>query len=137
MTAQAHHSVELVEDADGATLTVAPTVAFEAPQDATEPWFTVEGRGLPVNVSATDLDRFAQLLLQLVEHYSERGGRVSGARYEAETSRDGINVRVVVDLTQQAVDIYGPDVDELGETVGGETSRILRIVISRRQKAPF
>lgn len=61
---------------------------------------------------------------------------MSGAHYEAEVERDGVNVRVVIDFTHEARNRYGADVDENGEHAGGQASRIAREVIARGE-VPF
>lgn len=60
---------------------------------------------------------------------------MSGAHYEAEVERAGINVRIVVDLTEAAT--YA-DQDELGETLGQQSVTILRqIERASSQDVPF
>jgi hypothetical protein len=60
---------------------------------------------------------------------------MAGAHYEAEVERDGINVRVVVDLTGDAV--YN-DMDEIGELIGSKSVQVLQqIVHNRINSVPF
>jgi hypothetical protein len=61
---------------------------------------------------------------------------VSGAHYEAVTERDGIHVRVIVDLTDEAM--YA-DADELAEAASIHVSRISREIREARSRAqvPF
>lgn len=58
-----------------------------------------------------------------------------GATYEASASRDGVEVRVVVDLTDEAT--YA-DVDEIGEWIGQQSAGIARRIIQTRiDSVPF
>lgn len=68
MAVHTKRSVELVEDEDGATLSVERSDEHD---EKPEPWFAVDKvtGAMPVNVSAYDLEQFARQLLVLVEHY--------------------------------------------------------------------
>jgi len=57
---------------------------------------------------------------------------VTGAHYEAEIEREGVAVRVAIDVTRDA---YHDDADETAEALGSDAARILGRYLRNRTAA--